>query len=196
MYLQDVYDATDNQPPTRVVPASRMPLRPVETVGVLAVAKPPEIPKSVEVSRPSFVETGMSIYELTSSEDEMDTVQIATTSLPPSNQIPHSTETSNDIFVFPVQLPTFSWPVLKALESNNISSEWTTLAHELALWIYSKKQKTLTKSEFQAVGRTVFTLYPCIAKDGFRPWSHLCRCITRQMRKLKSRLPEPINIAN
>ena len=209
LYLQDVYDISDNQPATRAVPAPSIPqvsfnvslgsegiARSVEVARPVEIARTVEAPKSVEVSRSSFVEAGASVYELSSSEEESENVQIATTTLPIPTPGFQLSEPTNDIFVYPVQLPILSWQVVKALESNDISTEWSTLVSELAVWIYNKKQTTLSKNEFHAIGRTIFTLYPCIAKDGFRPWSHLCRCVTKRIRRTKYRHSEKFDVVN
>ena len=147
--------------------------------------------RGVEISTATnMITTDQNIYELSSSEEEDDSVQTATTSLPSLLPIAQPTTVSNFQFTFPIELPVFSWRVTRAFETNNIDSEWSTLIDELAVWILSKKQTKLSKSEYQAVGRTVFKLYPNISKDGFRPWSRLCRCLTQRVRKMKIRQAE------
>jgi hypothetical protein len=70
---------------------------------------------------------------------------------------------------------------------HTIESEWRTLINELCDWILTKKQTYLKKGEFQAIGQTLYKKYPVIAKDGFRPWSHLCKCLTQTVRKERIR---------
>jgi hypothetical protein len=76
---------------------------------------------------------------------------------------------------------------VKALEIYAIESVWQTLIDELAQWILTKKQIGIQKGEFQAIGQTVYKLYPVIAKDGFRPWSYFCKCLTQTVRKERRR---------
>jgi hypothetical protein len=123
-------------------------------------------------------------------EGDNDNVQTATTSLPGYDQSAprrHVKVPLDPRFRYPVELPIFSPQVMSALETHNIESEWQTLIDELVQWIYSIKQTPLMKRDYQAIGQTVFKKYPCIAKDGFRPWSYLCKCITQKVRKNKKR---------
>jgi hypothetical protein len=130
------------------------------------------------------------MLELSSSEDDDDddNIQTATTSLPVGDRFdphPHCKSSSNIQFKFPIELPTFSSRIMRAFETNNIESEWTILINELAFWVFSEKQTPIMKREYQAIGQTMFKRYPSIARDGFRPWSHLCKCLTEKIRRLR-----------
>lgn len=128
------------------------------------------------------------LLELSSpEEDHDDNKQIATTSLPirtesVQNLRPKQSLDTKSQYSF--ELPIFSPQVMRAFETNNIESEWATLINELALWIFSIRSTPLVKGEYQAIGKTLYQHYPGIAKDGFRPWSYLCRCLTQKMRRL------------
>jgi hypothetical protein len=135
------------------------------------------------------------ILELSSTEeDDHDSVQTATTSLPVSDRFAQHRRSKTPAsiqFKFPVELPTLSGKVMRAFETNNIESEWQTLISELAQWVLSKKSTSIMKREYQAIGQTLFKQYPSIGRDGFRPWSHLCRCLTQKIRKEKKRRALP-----
>jgi hypothetical protein len=129
--------------------------------------------------------------------DDVESIN-ATTSLPAvvTQSVPRRGQRGpSDIeFVYPVELPVFSSKVLKAFETNNINSEWTALIDELANWTVSKKETAMSKSEYQSIGRTVYKYYPSVGRDGFRPWSSLCRCLTQKVRKLKYKRIEKVKL--
>lgn len=90
-------------------------------------------------------------------------------------------------FRYPVELPPFSAKVMKAFEKNTIDSEWQTMLDELTRWILSKKKISICKRESQAIGQSLYSKYPVIGRDGYRPWSYLCTCIAANLRKEKKR---------
>ena len=90
-------------------------------------------------------------------------------------------------FRYPVELPPFSSKVMKAFETNTIDSEWQTLLDELTRWILAKKKFSICKRESQAIGQSLYSKYPMIGRDGYRPWSYLCTCIAANLRKEKKR---------
>ncbi|UJR33826.1 hypothetical protein I4U23_021250 [Adineta vaga] len=96
----------------------------------------------------------------------------------------HQLKTSSNVtFRYPVELPLFSPKITEALENNTILNEWRAFIKELVNWILSRRSDLPNKSEYQAIGHSLFKVYPGIGRDGFRPWSHLCKCLTESLRK-------------
>ena len=130
-----------------------------------------------------------SVLELSGSEeDHEDHPQTATTSLPAhtkSIRAPRTKKTLSDIkYQYTYELPTFSPQVVHALETNNIQTQWAKFIYELALWVLSRRPVPKLKGEFQAIGQMIHKHYPCIGRDGFRPWSYMCRCLSQKLRRL------------
>lgn len=126
------------------------------------------------------------MFEESSSENNDDNLRIVTTSLSDYDQFLNHSQPQRSVpfkFQYPVELPILSSKVVKDIETNNLETEWKTLIKELVPWILSKKLIPLQKKEFQAIGQTLYRLYPGIGRDGFRPWSHLCRCLSESLRK-------------
>jgi hypothetical protein len=142
------------------------------------------IPTSVRIYNSSDGIIHENMLELSGSEEDHDdnNNQIATTSLPVRTS--RSKKSSDIQYQYSFELPTLSQKVMRALETNNIKSEWPTFINELARWVLSIKPTPILKGEFQAIGQTIYKHYPCIARDGFRPWSYLCRCLTQKIRRL------------
>ncbi len=130
------------------------------------------------------------MFTKSSSGNNDDSLKLITTSLSVSDQFPRHSQPKTSItfkFRYPVELPIFSRQAMNAFGTNHTKSEWDTLIKEIVQWILSKELYILEKSEYQAIGKTLFKLYPNTARDGFRPWSYLCRCITTGLGKERCR---------
>ncbi|CAF0724562.1 unnamed protein product [Rotaria sordida] len=148
------------------------------------------IPSSVRIYNHSNTDIQNPIFGENSSSNSNDSLRKIAVSLPIydafiENSSPKSS--ANFEFKYPVELPRFSQKVTKAFEANDIETEWKTLIYELVQWILSTKANSLARRECQAIGETLFKKYPCIGKNGYRPWSRLCKCITRSLRKERTR---------
>lgn len=138
----------------------------------------------------SYVEGNLIKLRSTNEEDDDSNVndinvQIATTSLPvfvSSTQCRRSKKSADDVLTYPVKLPKFSPEVTKSLEGNNSDILWHAFINELAQWILTTKKTRLLRREYGAIGQALFKQYPSIGKDGFRPWSYLCKHLTRKLR--------------
>jgi len=171
-----MYDTIDNEPPNYQLTQQYIPLA------------SSNIPSSMRIYNHPNTSIRENILELSSSEenDDDDSVQTATTSLPVCDRFAqyYQSKTSSEIQLkFPVELPSFSSRVTRALETNNIEYEWHRLIAELTQWIFSTRQTPMMKREYQAIGQTLYKQYPCIGRDGFRPWSCLCRSLTQRIRR-------------
>lgn len=129
-------------------------------------------------------------------ETDVDSVLETTPSLPlPDSFLIQSRNLAPPSFYFkyPVDLPTFSEPVMRALESNDVNDKWKDLIDELTDWVLSKKRTYIERRETQAIGHSLFNKYPAIGRSGFRPWSHFCRCLSTNVRQKtkRSMLPMP-----
>ncbi len=130
-----------------------------------------------------------SVLELSGSEeDREDQAQTATTSLPArtqSTRAPRKKKPLADIqYQCSYELPTFSSQVMHALETNTIQNVWSTFMYELAIWVLSRQPVPKLKGEFQAIGQMIYKQYPCVGRDGFRPWSYMCRCLSQKLRRI------------
>ncbi|CAF1242858.1 unnamed protein product [Adineta steineri] len=162
----DLYEIIDDEPTDYQLTQHYRPL---------SVSPLPSSPKrlsSTTVYDHFDDEIETSTVEDSSSENNDDNLRRATTSLPVYDQFAKQLRrrtNENFIFEYPVELPLFSSNVQKALEANNIQEEWSTLIKELAQWIGVKAKNPPKKCEYQAIGQTLFKLYPCTGRDGFRP---------------------------
>ncbi len=135
-----------------------------------------------------------------SSRNNDDRLKLVTKSLSVVDQVPRHSQPKTSItfkFRYPVEFPIFSPEAMHAFGTNYTKNQWKTLIKEIVQWILAKEVYFLEKSEYQAIGKTLFELYPNIGRDGFQPWSYLCRCISMGLRRERyirglQRLPRPI----
>ncbi|CAF0734345.1 unnamed protein product [Rotaria sp. Silwood1] len=148
------------------------------------------IPSSVRIYNHSSTDVQNPTFGENSSSNTGDSLKKIAVALPIYDAFMEDSQpktSANFEFKYPLELPRFSQKVMTALETDNIDSQWKTLINELVQWISSKKSSPLVRRECQLIGETLFKKYPCIGKNGYRPWSRLCRCITRGLRKERTR---------
>ncbi|CAF2335154.1 unnamed protein product [Rotaria sp. Silwood2] len=148
------------------------------------------IPSSVRMYNHSNTDIQSPTFGENSPSNSNDSLKKIAVSLPIYDgfiEDPQAKTSANFAFQYPVELPRFTQKVLTAFETNNIESEWKTLTNELVQWILSKKSTPLVRRECQVIGETLYKTYPSIGKNGYRPWSRICRSITRGLRKERTR---------
>ncbi|KFM61220.1 hypothetical protein X975_17343, partial [Stegodyphus mimosarum] len=82
-------------------------------------------------------------------------------------------------------LPEFSDLIRNNLRENNLSAVWGTFIDECAKYYYEKFPNIQNSSEYQAIGRKMYSKYPAIGYEGKEPWSYFCKSLSQKIRHIK-----------
>ncbi|XP_072015698.1 uncharacterized protein [Amphiura filiformis] len=90
---------------------------------------------------------------------------------------------------YPAPLPNFTKPISHALRSGSVHQAWSRFIREAAMFYLPAMpiEDGKAKIVYQYIGRTMYETYPCIKSDGDKPWTYFNKCLSINIRRLRSK---------